>query len=107
MQYLNIMTELEINKLATMLSSDDTEIREIALNILINQYDLDFDMWESLDEGPGLTYSFQKRGSYSHMCNTLMFLKLRVRNTHNKRSFFFFLNLIKLIIEYNERKQNK
>ena len=61
MQYLNIMTELEINKLATMLSSDDTEIREIALNILINKYDLNFDMWESLDEWPGLTYSFQKR----------------------------------------------
>ena len=52
MQYLNIMTELEINKLATMLSSEDTEIREIALNILINKYDLDFDMRESLDEGP-------------------------------------------------------
>lgn len=61
MQYLNIMTELEINKLATMLSSEDTEIRKIALNILINKYDLDFDMWESLDEGPGLTYSFQKK----------------------------------------------
>ena len=47
MQYLNIMTELEINKLATMFSSDDTEIREIALSILINKYDLNFDMWES------------------------------------------------------------
>ena len=107
MQYLNIMTELEINKLATMLSSDDTEIREIALNILINQYDLDFDMWESLDEGPGLTYSFQKRGSYSHICNTLMFLKLRVRDIHNKRSIYSYIRIIKLIIEYNERKQNK
>lgn len=107
MQYLNTMTELEINKLATMFSSDDTEIREISLNILKNQYDLDFDMWESLDKGPGLTYSFQKRGSYSHICNALMFLKLRVRNTHNKRSFYSYISLIKLIIEYNERKQNK
>lgn len=90
-----------------MLSSEDTEVREIALNILINKYDLDFDMWESLDEGPGLTYSFQKRGSYSHICNTLMFLKLRIKDIHNKRSLYSYINLIKLIIEYNERKQNK
>ena len=45
MQYLNIMTELEINKLATMLNSEDTEIRKIALSILKNKYDLDFYMW--------------------------------------------------------------
>ena len=101
------MTELEINKLATMLSSDDTEVREIALNILINKYDLNFDMWESLDKGPGLTYSFQKRGSYSHICNTLMFLKLRVRNIQYKRSLYSYIRIINLIIEYNERKQNK
>ena len=107
MQYLNIMTELEINKLATMLSSEDTEIREIALNILINKYDLDFYMWESLDKGPGLTYSFQKRGSYSHICNTLMFLKLMVKDIHNKRSLYSYIRIIKLIIEYNERKRNK
>ena len=107
MQYLNIMTELEINKLATMLSSEDTEIREIALNILTNKYDLNFDMWESLYKGPGLTYSFQKRGSYSHICNTLMFLKLRVKDTQYRRSLCSYINLIKLIIEYNERKQNK
>ena len=107
MQYLNIMTELEINKLATMLSSNDTEIREIALNILKNKYDLDFDMWESLDKGPGLTYSFQKRGSYPQIYNTLMFLKLKVRDIHCKRSIYSYISLIKLIIEYNERKQNK
>ena len=107
MQYSNIMTELEIHKLATMLSSDDTEIREIALSILINKYDLDFDMWESLDKGPGLTYSFQKRGSYSHICNTLMFLKLMVRDIHNKRSLYSYIRIIKLIIEYNERIRNK
>ena len=101
------MTELEINKLATMLSSEDTEIRKIALNILKNKYDLDFDMWESLDKGPGLTYSFQKRGSYSHICNALMFLKLRVKNTYCKRSLYSYIRIIKLIIEYNERKQNK
>ena len=101
------MTELEINKLATMLNSDDTEVREIALNILINKYDLNFDMSESLDKGPGLTYSFQKRGSYSHICNALMFLKLRVKNTYCKRSLYSYIRIIKLIIEYNERKQNK
>ena len=39
MQYLNIMTELEINKLATMLSSEDIEIRKIALSILKNKYE--------------------------------------------------------------------
>ena len=107
MQYLNIMTELEINKLATMLNSEDIENRKIALSILKNKYDLDFYMWESLDKGPGLTYSFQKRGSYSHICNTLMFLKLRVKDTCYKRSFYSYISLIKLIIEYNERKQNK
>ena len=107
MQYLNIMTELEINKLATMFRSDDTEIREIALNILINKYDLNFDMCESLDKGPGLTYSFQKRGSYPQIHNTLIFLKLKVRDIHCKRSLYSYIRLIKLIIEYNERKQNK
>ena len=101
------MTELEINKLATMLNSDDTEVREIALNILINKYDLNFDMWESLDKGPGLTYSFQKRGSYPQIHNTLMFLKLKVRDIHCKRSLYSYISLIKLIIEYNERKRNK
>ena len=107
MQYLNIMTELEINKLATMLSSEDTEIRKIALNILKNKYDLNFDMWESLDKGPGLTYSFQKRGSYPQIYNTLAFLKWLVRNIQHKRSIYSYISLIKLIIEYNERKQNK
>ena len=107
MQYLNIMTELEINKLATMFSSEDTEIRKIALSILKNKYDLDFYMWESLDECPGLTYSFQKRGSYPQIHNTLMFLKLKVRDIHCKRSLYSYISLIKLIIEYNERKQNK
>ena len=101
------MTELEINKLATMLNSDDTEVREIALNILINKYDLNFDMWESLDKGPGLTYSFQKRGSYPQIHNTLMFLKLKVRDIRCKRSLYSYISLIKLIIEYNERKRNK
>lgn len=43
-----------------MLSSEDIEIRKIALSILKNKYDLDFYMWESLDKGPGLTYSFEK-----------------------------------------------
>lgn len=90
-----------------MLNSDDTEVREIALNILINKYDLNFDMWESLDKGPGLTYSFQKRGSYPQKHNTLMFLKLRIRDIHNKRSLYSYIKIIKLIIEYNERKQNK
>ena len=89
------MTESEINKLAIMFNSNDTEIREIALSILINKYDLDFDLWESLDEGPGLTYSFQKRGSYSHICNTLMFLKLRVKDIHNKRSIYSYIRIIK------------
>lgn len=101
------MTELEINKLATMLSSEDTEIREIALSILISKYDLDFDMWESLDKGPGLTYSFQKRGLYPQIRNTLMFLKWLVINIQYKRSLYSYISLIKLIIEYNERKQNK
>lgn len=108
MQYLNIMTELEINKLATMLSSDDTEIREIALNILINKYDLDFDMWEYVDKDVcAFTYGFQKRGSYPQKYNTLLFLNLMVRDTLSKRSLYSYISLIKLIIEYNERKQNK
>ena len=107
MQYLNTMTELEINKLAIMFNSNDIEIKEIALSILINKYDLDFDMWESLDKGPGLTYSFQKRGSYPQIYNTLAFLKWLVRNIAHKRSLYSYISLIKLIIEYNDRKQNK
>ena len=102
------MTELEINKLATMLSSDDTEIRKIALNILINKYDLNFDIWEYIDKNVcAFTYGFQKRGSYPQIHNTLMFLKLKVRDIHCKRSLYSYISLIKLIIEYNERKQNK
>ena len=101
------MNENKINKLTEMLCSKDLEIRKLVIKFFENQYDLNFDMWESLYKGPGLIYSFQKRGSYSHICNTLMFLKLRVKDTQYRRSLCNYINLIKLIIEYNERKQNK
>lgn len=100
-------TIISKEKLEELLKSKDLEIRKIALSILKNKYDLDFYMWESLDEGPGFTYSFQKRGSYPQTHNTLMFLKLKVRDIHCKRSLYSYISLIKLIIEYNERKQNK
>lgn len=36
-----------------------------------------------------------------------MFLKLRVRDTHNKRSLYSYIRIINLIIEYNVRIRNK
>ena len=54
------MNLLNKNELLKLLDSPDIENRKIALSILKNKYDLDFYMWESLDKGPGLTYSFEK-----------------------------------------------
>ena len=108
MQYLNIMTELEINKLATMLSSEDTEIRKIALSILINKYDLDFNIWEDFDPITwSWVYSFQKRGFQPKKYNVLVFLKMLVIRRIIRVESYNYKEIIKLIIEYNERKQNK
>ena len=108
MQYLNIMTELEINGLAKMLCSENTEICKIAVNILINKYDLDFDIWESYDCNTDLwVYNFHQRSEHSQKFNTLVFLNMLSLKISCMRKYYDGKSIIKLIIEYNERKQNK
>ena len=91
-----------------MLGSENTEICKIAVNILINKYNLDFDIWESYDCNTDLwVYSFHQRSESSQKFNTLVLLKIISIKISYMRKYYDVKSIINLIIEYNERKQNK
>lgn len=106
------MSELEINKLAKMLSSKDREIRKLAIKIIENQYDLNFTLYEFLNiNGFDLTYSLDENDGFSPIpYNAKSLIKMFpleepvYSDTDQQR---FAKNVIEVIIEYNERKQNK
>ena len=106
------MTELEINKLAKMLNSKDREIKKLAVNILKNQYNLNFTIYEflniyasefkySLDENDGFNPVPYKAKSLIKM------FPLEDVIVSDEDNQLLAKNVIELIIEYNERKQNK
>lgn len=113
MQYLNIMTELEINKLATMLSSEDTEIRKLAVKIIENQYDLNFTIYGVLDINTNrYKYSLDIKDGYGPISlEPKDLLDRYLRNTSGisyftlKTKLRLAKNLIEVIIEYNESKR--
>lgn len=51
MQYLNIMKNLKNNReiIIDMLYSEDYETRKLAESILLEIYDLDFEIWKDVD----------------------------------------------------------
>ena len=106
------MTELEINKLAKMLNSKDREIKKLAVNILKNQYNLNFTIYEflniyasefkySLDENDGFNTVPYKAKSL------IKIFPLEDVIVSDEDNQLLAKNVIELIIEYNERKQNK
>ena len=113
MQYLNIMTELEINKLTEMLCSKDLEIRKLVVKILENQYDLDFIMYGLSDLNTyKYKYSLDIKDGYNPIA--LEPKDLLDNYTRNLSEIYPFIpnpslhlakNLIEVIIEYNESKR--
>ena len=101
------MTELEINKLAKMLNSKDREIKKLAVNILKNQYNLNFTIYEflniyasefkySLDENDGFNPVPYKAKSLIKM------FPLEDVIVSDEDNQLLAKNVIELIIEYNE-----
>ena len=108
MQYLNIMTELEINKLTEMLCSKDLEIRKLVIKFFENQYDLDFTVYGLLDINTyKYKYSLDIKDGYGPI--SLKPKDLLDRYTINslslRPSLYLAKNLIEVIIEYNESKR--
>lgn len=113
MQYLNIMTELEINKLTEMLCSKDLEIRKLAVKILENEYNLNFIMYGLLDLNTyKYKYSLDIKDGYNPIA--LEPKDLLDNYTRSLSEIYPFIpnpslhlakNFIKVIIEYNESKR--
>ena len=113
MQYLNIMTELEINKLTEMLCSKDLEIRKLVIKFFENQYDLDFTVYGLLDINTyKYKYSLDIKDGYNPI--TLEPKDLLDNYTRSLSEIYSFIpnpslylakNLIEVIIEYNESKR--
>ena len=113
MQYLNTMTELEINKFAEMLCSEDLEIIKLAIKILENQYDLDFTVYGLIDINTDkYKYSLNIKDGYDPIfLNAKDLLGDYIRSNSGipycilKSRIHFAKNFIKVIIEYNESKR--
>ena len=107
------MTELEINKLAKMLCSEDLEIIKLAIKILENQYDLDFTVYGLTDINTDkYKYSLNIKDGYDPIfLNAKDLLDDYVRSNSGipycilKSRLHFAKNFIKVIIEYNESKR--
>ena len=107
------MNENKINKLAKMLCSEDLEIRELAVKILKNQYDLDFTIYGLLDINTNkYKYSLDiKDGCGPISLEPKDLLDRYLRNTSGisyftlKTKLRLAKNLIEVIIEYNESKR--
>ena len=109
MQYLNIMTELEINKLATMLSSDDIEIRKIAENIILENFDTNFyiHIYDNFKEIK-LEISLDYINHFPYVYRTTKFMKeiLKIVVLYPEYSIFC-KDIINILFEYNDRIRNK
>ena len=107
------MTELEINKLAKMLCSEDLEIIKLAVKILENQYDLDFTVYGLIDLNTyKYKYSLNIKDGYGPIA--LEPKDLLNNYTRSLSEIYPFIpnpslhlakNLIEVIIEYNESKR--
>ena len=102
MQYLNIMTELEINKLTEMLCSKDLEIRKLVIKFFENQYDLDFTVYGLLDIKDGYNpITLEPKDLLDNYTRSLSEIYSFIPNP----SLYLAKNLIEVIIEYNESKR--
>ena len=112
MQYLNTMTELEINKLTEMLCSNDLEIRKLTVKILENEYNLDFTVYGLLDINiDKYKYSLDIKDGYGPIALKPKDLLDRYTKIDSELPYYILKtrlrlakNLIKVIIEYNESK---
>lgn len=106
------MPELEINKLAKMLSSKDREIRKLAIKIIENQYDLNFTLYDILNlDTYEYKYSLDENDGFNPVpYNAKSLIKMfpleePIYSDIDQQRLA--KNVIEVIIEYNERKQNK
>ena len=109
------MNENKINELAEMLCSEDLEIIKLIVQILKNQYNLDFNVYGLSDINTGTyKYSLNIKDGYDPIfLNAEDLLDDYIRSNSGipyyilKSRLRLAKNFIKVIIEYNERKQHK
>ena len=106
------MTELEINKLATLLSSEDIEIRKLAVKIIENEYNLDFTVYGLLDINGKYKYSLNIKDDYGTIILKPKTLLDRYIRSNSEPPYYnlkirshLAKNLIEVIIEYNKSKR--
>ena len=97
------MTELEINKLATMLSSEDIEIRKVAMNYITSTFDTTFTVSYTptiyFGRNIQIIHVYSKSNTYySTTIHSLLNLFITTPNMFRKQAF---LELLDLIFEYN------
>ena len=102
---------MDKDKLITLLTSDDEEIRKVGLEIIKNNFDCDFTIYGGVRRHDGkLIYSLQKEEINPIAItekNAYTALKRTIERINYLR-IYFAKNIIELIIEYNnEYRQNK
>ena len=102
---------MDKDKLITLLTSDDKEIREVGLEIIKNNFDCDFTIYGGVKRYDGkLIYSLQKEEiNPITIIEKTAYTELK-RTVERINYFRIYLakNIIELIIEYNnEYRQNK
>lgn len=103
MQYLNIMKKLDENKLVDMLTSEDLEIRKVANDYIINNYDLDFTLFVNIDELYGAYYTLNNKNELPVLAKDRLYLETNVFSKYEGKKYI--TELIHCILEYNGNRK--
>ena len=101
MQLLNIMKNIVKDKIIELLMSEDREIRRLAESILLETYNLDFEIWKDVDWNE-MTFIYHLHSPNDDRHTSIPYVcELHLIVLHGGYEKIEILRFINMIYEYN------